>query len=250
MREVQNGLEGVLGASRLQILGFDACLMQMVENGFALRHVTEIMVGSEELVPGEGWQYSDWLGVLMGQPTMDAVALSSALVRSYDSTWRNVDPETTLSAVDLSNDRMDALAEAVSNLGVALTDNLLVDLNNIKEARRNCIPYAPGRNFHGIDLYHFCERLAALTTVPLLRTRAQAVMQLLDSMVIDRYAGPDREGDFGSRGLAIYFPETKSLYESDPYAYAYRDNNQKFPVEFVQRHRWDNFLHAYFKRVP
>ncbi|HEX8844593.1 MAG TPA: hypothetical protein VF791_08110, partial [Pyrinomonadaceae bacterium] len=90
------------------------------------------------------------------------------------------------------------------------------------------------------------------TSKPLLRARAQAVLHMLNdpSVMLNAYAGSEREGTFGSKGIAIYFPETKSAYQSDSYGSAYRDGNLAYPVEFVEQLRWDNFLHAYFERVP
>ena len=70
------------------------------------------------------------------------------------------------------------------------------------------------------------------------------------SVVVNSYAGAARQGDFGSRGIAIYFPKSKAMYEQDPYGSAYRDENRDYEVEFVSQHKWDNFLHAYFERVP
>jgi hypothetical protein len=187
----------------------------------------------------------------MSYPTMDAVTLGKKLVASYKDTYSKVDPTTTLSAVDLSADRIMTLADAISELGDALRANLHVDLKGIKQSRKDCIPYAPGRGYHGIDLHRFCKQLLAHTTVPALRSRAETVIQMLEKeVIIDWYAGDDGEGDFGSRGLAIYFPENKRLYLSDRFGYAYRDDNKRYPVDFVQLHRWDNFLHAYFERVP
>jgi hypothetical protein len=252
MREVQEALEGTMGANGLNVLGFDACLMQMVENGFAMRRVANVMVGSEELEPGDGWQYNHWLAILMANPTMDAVRLGKELVDSYKDTYSTTNPDTTLSAVDLSGNRMQTLADAISALADGLKANLDVDLNSIKDARKDSREYAPGEGYHGVDLHRFCEQLLARTTIPLLRDRAQTVKQMLEdpTFIINWYAGDDRRGQFGSRGLAIYFPESKGDYLADRYGYAYRDDNKKYPVEFVQRHRWDNFLHAYFERVP
>ena len=42
---------------KLDIIGFDACLMNMLEVAYQLRDHTEVVVGSEELEPGKGW---DW----------------------------------------------------------------------------------------------------------------------------------------------------------------------------------------------
>lgn len=258
MREVQNSLEGVVGEQRLDIIGFDACLMAMVENGFAMRRVAQVMVGSEELEPGDGWQYDDWVAQLVAKPTMDAAALGKVLVDSYEKTYTspsNFKPRTTLSAVNSSQENMEALARAVSALGTELIAGLSADLPAIRGAREACTPYAPGEGFHGIDLHRFCDQLASRTTLPALRERARAVLQLLDSSVIHNYAGSARQGDFGSKGLAIYFPQTKTVYQSDSYGSAYRDPKEnespiEFPVEFVERHSWDNFLHTYFEHVP
>jgi hypothetical protein len=252
MREVQTSLEAALGGQRLDMIGFDACLMAMVENGFAMRRVADVLVGSEELEPGDGWRYDDWLPALVSNPTLDAAGLGRLLVDSYSRTYVTTDPETTLSAVNLSQGRISALAQAVSAFGDELTASLDTELPNIRGARESCTPYAPGRGFHGIDLHRFCEQLIARTTRPVLRERAQAVLQILNdqAFVISSYAGADRRGTFGSRGLAIYFPKTKASYASDSFGGAYRDENETYPVDFVRQHRWDNFLHVYFEHVP
>jgi len=255
MREVQNALEGVVVGKKLDVIGFDACLMAMVENGFAMRRVADVMVGSEELEPGNGWQYDDWLPLLVSNPNMGGVELGRKLVDSYKKTYTtlpNLDPETTLSAIDLSQDKMIDLARAISDLGDELTVSLDTELYNIRGARDSCTPYAPGRGYHGIDLHRFCAELIIRTSKPLLRARAQAVLHMLNdpSVMLNAYAGSEREGTFGSKGIAIYFPETKSAYQSDSYGSAYRDGNLAYPVEFVEQLRWDNFLHAYFERVP
>ena len=41
----------------LNLIGFDACLMAMVENAYPLRNLADYMVGSEETEPGDGWPY-------------------------------------------------------------------------------------------------------------------------------------------------------------------------------------------------
>ena len=252
MREVQTSLESALSGQRLDLIGFDACLMSMIENGFAVRQVADVMVGSEELEPGDGWRYDDWLPRLVSNPTLDAVGLGRLLVDSYNRNYVDEDPETTLSAIDLSQGRINALAQAVSALGDELTASIATELANIRGARDSCTPYAPGRGYHGIDLHRFCEQLVARTTRPALRDRAQAVLQILNdpAFVINSYAGADRRGTFGSRGLAIYFPRTKSAFLSDPFNGAYRDGNETYPVDFVRQHRWDNFLHVFFEHVP
>lgn len=250
VREIQDALEGVYGAKRgLDVIGFDACLMQMIETAYAMRNVARVMIGSEELEPSEGWSYDRWLWELVAKPNMDGTAISSVMVKTYEDTYCIDNPATTLSAINLANDNIDKLARAVSFLAKELTLNLDTELPAIKEARESCNIFAQGRKYHGIDLYRFASQLDRPSVSTKLRGRAKKVMALLDSFVIENYAGNLRRDRFGSWGLAIYFPANKEVYELDPYRDAYRDDNKNYVVLFVKEQLWDNFLHEYFKRV-
>src|SRR5262245_12773339 len=82
-RDIQDSLRLLLGQEKLDVIGFDACLMSMIETGYALREVAQVMVASQELEPGDGWNYALWLKKLVDNPTMDAKQLGQALVASY-----------------------------------------------------------------------------------------------------------------------------------------------------------------------
>jgi hypothetical protein len=249
VRELQDSLEQVFGTrGGLDVIGFDACLMQMIETGYAMRKVAGVMVGSEELEPSEGWSYDGWLKALVGNPDMDSRAIATIMVEAYEDTYKDADPTTTLSAINLADNSMDRLAMAVSHLARVLMLSLDVELPAIKEARKNSYVFA-GRRYHGIDLYRFCSQLDHPGVSSQLRTEARKVMTLIDSLVIKNYAGKQRQDKFGSHGLAIYFPLNNEMYQRDPYRDAYTDNNDFHAVLFVKEQLWDNFLQAYFKLV-
>jgi hypothetical protein len=250
IREIQDALEGVFkGGGRLEVIGFDACLMQMIETGYAMRNVADVMVGSEELVPMEGWNYDDWMQTLNRTPDMDGAAVGKLIVDSYRKAHEQGMPDTTLSAVKLSDGAIGGLAAAVSALSRELMISLETALPQIKQARMSCYVYAPKRGYHGIDLYRFCAQLVEADVPPPLRASAKEVLRQIDLLVIHNYAGRERQGAFGSRGLAIYFPADNAAYQADKYKAAYTDENEFQVVQFVRDHIWDNFLHAYFKRV-
>lgn len=250
VREMQNALEGVFrDGRRLDVIGFDACLMQMIETGYAMRNVADVMVGSEELEPMDGWRYDGWLQMLSDNPRMGPDAVGRAVVDSYQQTFGRTRRDTTLSAIKLSGGRMARLAGAVSAFSDELMRSLGDDLRRIRRARLSCRVYAPGRGYHGIDLHRFSSLIARAKVRPKLRTRAKEVAALIDSLVVRRYAGSERRGEFGSRGLAIYFPADSAAYRDDRYKDAYNDGNEYHPIQFVKDHLWDNFLHAYFQRA-
>ncbi len=250
VREIQDALEGVFrGGGGLEVIGFDACLMQMIETAYAMRRVAKIMVGSEELEPLPGWRYDDWLQALSAAPSMDGDAVSRAVVESYRKNYEQIKTNTTLSAVRLSGGNIERLAAAVSALARELIADLEAELPRITQARESCYPFAPRRGYHGIDLHRFCSQLATAGVGAQLRARAQEVTALVESVVVRNYAGTARRAEFGSAGLAIYFPANNAMYQKDKYKNAYTDENEFQAVQFVREHLWDNFLHAYFKRV-
>ena len=250
-RKIQDALSGY----GLDLIGFDACLMSMVETAYALRGVAHVMVGSEELEPGEGWKYDDWLKKLQANPSMDAVGLGSLLVDSYKRTYGDNDA-TTLSAIDLS--KAEGLATAVSALGDQLETELQKNPSVVTQARTNCAVYAPntfgdGRDyFQHIDLGYFCDQLHGPNrNSSQVKEAADQVRAAVKGCVLANYASKQRMGAFGSTGLAIYFPKSGAIYKGDPYQEnGYEKDNQNYPVEFVQKFHWGDFLHQYFAKVP
>jgi Clostripain family len=248
-REIQDALAVVARKRKLDVISFDACLMAMLETGYALRKAAKVMVGSEELEPGAGWNYQRWLAPLVADPAgQDAAKLGQLLVSAYRDEYGNND-DTTLSAVNLA--RIPALARKVTAFADRARAKLTGQLRVLKKARQACLNYAPGYGLHSIDLARFLAQVrddAAADTD--LRHRAQAALKALAAAVIDNYASTRRQGGFGSGGVAIYFPASKFAFNSDPDRQGYMPDNTQYPVEFVDKERWGRFLHSYFDKVP
>jgi hypothetical protein len=49
---------GFYGSIKIEVLGFDACLMNMLEVAYEMSSYAKFIVGSEELEPGKGWPYT------------------------------------------------------------------------------------------------------------------------------------------------------------------------------------------------
>jgi hypothetical protein len=265
-REIQTSLLQVLKNRKLDLIAFDACLMGMVEVAYAMRGVAETSVGSEELVPGTGFQYNDWLSRLKQNPLMDGHALGDLLVDSYQRRYGTATeflepiPVTTLSSIDLS--KLDSLANAITAMSKSLITKFPAEKQNIKLARDECSVYAPnalgdGRDyFFHIDLTRFLERLVAHTQDQDIKNSANSALNIIQSSVLRNYAGENRKGGtYGSNGLAIYFPPNGSSYDNDWLREGGYENSRTrlpgqkepvFPVEFVESHYWADFLHVYF----
>ena len=247
-REIQDSLIRDVGPGRIDLIGFDACLMSMVETAYALREVANVMVSSEELEPGDGWDYERSLSPLITNPNLTPEQLATTIVDAYERHYDPIDSETTLSAIRL--EEMSNLTREVTRLANECANALDSEGTKIRSARSRCTEYAPGYGLHGIDLKRFCEQLALESVSSDIKNAAISVALSVDTVVIANYAGADRQGTFGSSGIAIYFPSRKALYDTDPDGEGYEESNANYPVEFVQAERWDNFLHAYFVLNP
>ncbi len=236
----------------LDVIGFDACLMGMVETAYALRSGAKVMIGSEELEPGSGWQYDDWLARLVAAPTSDPADVGRMVLAAYRKTSTQgpyVDATTTLAVVDLA--KAARFADAVSAFADGLRTELPQHTSIIKSARGDCKEYAPGRFIYHVDFCRFAARVEARSQSASLKSLAHAAQAAVHDGVIESYAGTERRGEFGSTGLAIYFPANKRLYDHDPFEEGgYQKDNTHYPVAFVKDERWADFLHDYLARVP
>jgi len=126
MDEVQDALD-VTGSNHL--IGFDACLMGMVEVAYEIMDYGEVMVGSEETEPGDGWPYDLILQDLVNNPSWSSSELGQAVVSRY---YESYGDNGTQSVIDLS--KMDTLASAISSFAQALMDNWNTDKSAVKDA--------------------------------------------------------------------------------------------------------------------
>jgi hypothetical protein len=247
-RAIQDALAAHLAGERLDVIAFDACLMSMIETAYALRGVARVMVGSEELEPGHGWNYARWLNPLTAaRGKVDAAELGRLLVRGMKDEYGD-DDATTLAASDL--DRIAPLAASLSAFADAATPHLASDLPAFRAARDACLSYAPGYGLHSIDLGRYMAQIAQGSFAPALQQRAAAVTEQLRAAVIENYASKQRRGGWGSDGLAIYFPSSAAAYAGDADGEGYAAGNTVFPIEFVEREAWAPFLRRYWDLVP
>lgn len=253
-REIADSLKAALKGDKLNLLVFDACLMGMIEVAYGMRDVAEYFVASEELVQNGGFNYTPILAELVARPSLQAEALAGFLVREYETLHgvaERDDPARTLAAFRL--DQMGEVAKALSRLSVALIDEMADERETVARVRRRLPVYAEGPCgqvddcLYHVDLKRFADLLARYATSPIVKEHAQEVSLLIADSRVARYAGAHRDCDYGSEGLAIYFPATANEFRFDPLQErAYRKANQDHPVEFVQNEQWSEFLHVYF----
>lgn len=106
---------------KIELIGYDACLMQMCEVASETAAGAKFQVGSEEVEPGQGWPYDQWLTALNKNPSANGGEAGKMLVEAFNKSYSNGSHgsgTTTLSVLDLS--KMGAVERATDALASAL----------------------------------------------------------------------------------------------------------------------------------
>jgi len=113
-------------ARPIDILGMDACLMNMVEVAYQLKDCVYVMVGSEEEEPFDGWPYDKVLQVLRNRPGRHPKTMGKEIVREYIKSYRGKGDEVTQSPLNLRK-----VDDVVRNLD-CLSHELVRSINDDK----------------------------------------------------------------------------------------------------------------------
>ena len=101
--------------NKLDWVGFDACLMGSYESMHAWSDYARYYVGSEEVEPGDGWDYS-FLSLL--NETVDPLIITEGIVDAYHAYYEKENttsnPDLTISVADLS--AVDVMDRAIRDL--------------------------------------------------------------------------------------------------------------------------------------
>ncbi len=224
-------IETNTGIAAFDIIGFDACLMGAIETQRLVRDHANLLVGSAELEPGAGWDYTTFLNTIVANPATSSLAVAQAIAVGFlAQSAANGDNNVTLSVLDTAGNN--AVLASVNSFATELQAALGLELATIAAARGTSTEYGrsnPSEPANYIEMRQFAAAMAANSSVASLRTAANAVVTAIDGSVLYRVQGALKPNH---RGASIYFP--KSAPDA---SYA--------SVDVAIETQWDEFLNAY-----
>jgi Clostripain family len=232
-KELERVLQEVTKKSnrRIDILGFDACLMNMVEVAYQLKDSVDFIVGSEETEPGNGWPYDELLKTLEASPDASAGEVASKLVAKYVASYSGSGEAVTQSAVDVS--RVEDVATATKSLADACLP-LLPDpagFAHVTRAAKNAQRYTM-KDF--ADFGDLARRLGDGPSSSDVTDAARAVEDaLFGASPFVLASGAEGATVARSTGTAVYFPIAGDVHV------AYDD------LDFAAPSHWGSFITAY-----
>lgn len=199
----------------LELVGFDTCLMATVDVVDTFVGTARYLVASEEVEPGNGWNYTGWAGALAEDPTMDGAALGRIICDTYYAGCEAVGTQNkaTLSLTDLT--RCGPLLEAYEAFGAEALAEACEDPSFFSRFARIA---AQSENYGGntreqgytnmVDLGHMARQSTGL-----LQT-AGDVLTALEDCVLYRVNGPYRAE---ATGLSCYYSYNGDLDDLSGY---------------------------------
>ena len=213
---------------KIDILGFDCCLMATTEVAHEVAPHVNYMVASEESEGGLGWNYNDALGergeplvphresyknILMSKDVLGGMQRALRMkidmepkefaMKLVDAAEIHQNDLPTMSATDLS--KMGGVAKAASNFAKEIIDTDTPHATLKGLARKT-------QSFSGKkDFYHFAELVTKDGTITdkELKKAAQGVMDAISGAVINEEHASPRYKD--AHGLTVEIPSWGSV---------------------------------------
>lgn len=214
---------------RVDVVGFDACLMQNIEVQAAFRNYTDVLVASQDYVSGRGFAYEEVLADMQNVPLMGVEDVAIHFSQSMT--------DRTISAVVL-DERWDNLQAAVDRWAVSLQAALATERDEMNQAWRSTQRFG---DWAYLDLYDMAYQISIRSSDPGVITSSWEVMNGVEGVILHEW---HRDVYYGSdtHGISIYMPTSLP----DRYV-RYTPDVDDFDwyvdrLDFASDTRWDEFL--------
>jgi hypothetical protein len=223
-------LPQALQGTHLDILSYDACLMQMMEVATETMPYCDYVAASEENTPGPGYPYQRVFAPFFANPTYSPAVLSDGYVVGHVDYPPYQDQPVTQSVVISAN--VPALETAVDQLAGALIANVNSLQTIIPNIRSTALKYATAGDEHNYyDLYQVCQMLKSSAAPATVQTAAGNVMTAISKAVLYTANTPI---DAGSHGISIDLSPGSYFTEFEETTYD--------ELQLAQTTRWGQWL--------
>ena len=199
LEEIKKGLDNspFNGINRLELVGFDACLMSSVEIASIISNYADYMVASQEFEPGNGWDYGFLENINKNTSSVD---LGKNIVDSFDDYYSSKESIKGYSLSLLRLSQFDNLNKKLDELFTNLDSNSNISFSAISRSRSKSKSFGRLSNekyyYDLVDLNDFASNLPSEY-----KTYSDNLKSSISDVVI--YQKTDLEN---VNGISIYFP--------------------------------------------
>lgn len=225
----------------LELLGMDACLMSNLEVAYEVEKHAKVVVGSEELEPGDGWPYTKIIQDLNKNPDMDGAQLGEVVVNRYIESYQDLEDQWPVTQCATRTAGVGGFVSALDGLATALRKHMKDHGSEQVQRAQMRSSYFDGEL---VDVRTMCRELRKQIKTGPVHTAAGKVVDSLkqdNGYVVDE--GHLGETVEGCGGVSVYWPFPMPGTGPDlgisPY---YKD------LRFARK-GWDEFLRSYMRSV-
>ena len=202
---VENAVKG-RPERRLELIGFDACLMATLEVADAFKDLGRYLTASQEIEPGAGWNWAAVLNHIVSNPGTDGASIGATIADSYGAKMNNEDTGAiiTFSIIDLAKvPRINTALAAFSNKYMTLLagSNSLPAWNDLASSRSHALDFA--NNLEMVDLVSMFYSEPLMNSELLVSAELTELANATKDAVVKKVSGPYRTG---ASGLSVMFP--------------------------------------------
>jgi hypothetical protein len=228
-------LAAAINGHPVDVIAFDTCFAASIEVAYELRHGAALMVGSQDLIPADGWEYDNLL-TRFAASDQSPTEFGAAAVESYRASYPSFS-SATISVIDLGS--IDAVNLALNDLSDQLRDCVSdpASRNDLRERLFYDVEdfyTTPGDL--AIDLRHMAE-LAGRNYAPAGPAAAALEAAVADAVL---YQWSNSAGNPNAGGLSVHYVPLAadgSAQPSHDIAY-FRGADPRSPLAFVADSTW------------
>lgn len=233
-----------LGLDKFDIVGFDACLMAVTDVAVMLEPHAEYVLFSQEVIPGNGWEYTESITAMKENPDWDAFQVGAAFIDNYMSYYAGVGARTKLGLSLVETAGLPDLLAALENFSAVVAADTVGLLSPLGIARNNSQTFGTSLGdradyYSYVDLRDLMDWFSRQTTITEdAYDAAQAVIAAYDAAVVYSLADSALPG---ATGLAVYLPSGPGYYETDGVGYP-----ALAPARFAF---WQDYLDQFYSTI-
>lgn len=209
-----------LNNKKFDIIAFDACFMGSIEIASIIKNHADIMVASEEVELGAGWNYEKVLAPFKTN-SISPFDFAEQMVSAYYSSYHKITSDYTQSAFNLSlipniEQNINSVAQELMNCIDSQKNSSVTKGIQASRNKNNCTHFSEPSY---IDLHHFYSNLLQATrSFKCNKVAQQKLKGLLSdgiSLVEETiFAHTEGKNLRRSHGASIYFPEHRNIHSS------------------------------------
>ena len=202
LEELKTGLSGGLQGKKLDVIGFDCCLMNCVDLCSDLYGLADYSVLSQELVSGTGLNYDGWMKPIRDNPGLSSERIAMLMAETYlkENTGGRGGTAATMTVVD--SGRMPDVMRAANAFSAALREQIHTNLAGVVRLRNRLTSFGEFADYDASDLVDVSDMCDAFSA--LLPKESAELKQAAEQAVCYHCASSDIAGY--AHGMSFFLP--------------------------------------------